>query len=236
MAAGIGDNGWVSEQDPPTQSRPEQTPSTQLSAPSSVQPPAQPASQSAPQPAPQPAPQSASSYAQGSVANMLRSLLVIAAIMSLFVIVFPRLQPQAPDIDVTETAQQIERSTGWGVSAPDALPQGWVPMRAQYHRHTDLMTWQAGFETPDGEYAAFSQTMDATDSWVEQLVARAPQVEPVEVAGQSWDRYDRSDGKVQRSLVQRGPDGELTTVVTGTASWAELEALAGSLTPVSAGS
>ena len=42
---------------------------------------------------------------------MLRSLLVIAAIMSLFVLVFPRLQPQAPGIDVAETAHQVEQST-----------------------------------------------------------------------------------------------------------------------------
>lgn len=177
-----------------------------------------------------------SSYAQGSVANMLRSLLVIAAIMSLFVLVFPRLQPQDPDINVAETASQIEQSTGWDVAAPVGLPQTWVPLRAHYQRTADLMTWQAGFKTPAGDYAAFSQTLDATDSWVEQLVVRSPRIDPVEVAGESWDRYDRNDGKVQRSLVQRGQPGELSTVVTGTASWEELEQLAASLQPVADGS
>ncbi|HHU09998.1 MAG TPA: DUF4245 domain-containing protein [Intrasporangiaceae bacterium] len=173
-----------------------------------------------------------SMYAQGSVANMLRSLLVIAAIMSLFVLVFPRLQPQAPGIDVAETAHQVEQSTGWDVSAPGGLPEAWVPLRANYHRIADLMTWQAGFETAEGNYAAFAQTLDATDTWVEQSVARSPRLDAVEIGGASWERYDRIDGKVQRSLVQRGATGELTTVVTGTASWAELETLAGSLAPV----
>src|SRR5690606_26314094 len=128
------------------------------------------------------------------------------------------------------------RSTGWDEGAPANLAEGWVPLRAKYHRNAELMTWQAGCETPAGDYAAFSQTLDATDSWVEQQVVRSPKIDPVDVDGQAWDRYDRDDGKVQRSLVPRGQHGELTTVVTGTASWEELQTLARSLRPVAQGS
>jgi hypothetical protein len=175
-----------------------------------------------------------SSYAQGSVANMLRSLLVIGAIMAVLVLLFPRIQPPPPDVDVLETAQQVEQSTGWPVSAPRDLPAGWVATRAQYLRSTDgLMTWRAGYETPEGDYAAFQQTVDATDAWVAQQVNRSPRVGQVDVAGASWDQYDRG-AKVQRSLVRRGGTGEITTVVTGTASWEELEGLAESLEPVRA--
>lgn len=172
-----------------------------------------------------------SSYAQGSVANMLRSLLVIGAIMALLVVMFPRIQPAAPDVDVLETAQQVEQSTGWAISAPRDLPDGWVATRAQYLRSTDsLMTWRAGYQTPEGDYVALQETVDATDAWVAQQVNRSPLVGQVEVAGTSWDQYDR-DGKIQRSLVRRGGSGEITTVITGTASWEELQVLAESLAP-----
>ena len=178
--------------------------------------------------------QQVSAYASGSVANMLRSLLVIGAIMAVIVLVFPQVQPEVPDIDVVETAQQVEGSTDLSLAVPLDLPEGWVPTRAQYRRSTDgLMTWHAGFQTPAGDYAALQQTMDATDDWVITQVNRSPQVGALEIAGRSWLQYDRS-GKVQRSLVDRGDEGEMTTVVTGTASWEELETFAASLGPVPA--
>lgn len=175
-----------------------------------------------------------SAYASGSVANMLRSLLVIGAIMAVVVLIFPQVQPPPPDIDVVETAQQIEGSTGWTLVVPRDLPEGWVPTRAQYRRSTDgLMTWHAGFQTPSGDYAALQQTLDATDDWVTTQVNRSPRVGELEVAGRLWEQYDRS-GKVQRSLVDRGGPGEMTTVVTGTASWDQMQQFAASLGPVPA--
>ena len=188
-----------------------------------------------PEPPARPSPrQQVSAYASGSVANMLRSLLVIGAIMAVIVLIFPQVQPEVPDIDVVETAQQIEGSTDLSLVVPLNLPEGWVPTRAQYRRSTDgLMTWHAGFQTPAGDYAALQQTMDATDDWVTTQVNRSPQVGALEIAGRSWLQYDRS-GKVQRSLVDRGDPGEMTTVVTGTASWEELETFAASLGPVPA--
>jgi hypothetical protein len=50
-----------------------------------------------------------------------------------------------------------------------------------------------------------------------------------DVAGARWTRYARQD-KLQNSLVLR--HGRLTTVVTGTAGFDELERLAASLRPV----
>jgi hypothetical protein len=178
--------------------------------------------------------QQVSAYASGSVANMLRSLLVIGVIMAVIVLMFPNTQPQTPDVDVVETAQQIEGSTGWTLEVPLDLPEGWEATRAQYRRSTDgLMTWHAGFQTPSGDYAALQQTLDATDAWVTTQVNRSPRAGELEVAGRAWEQYDRS-GKVQRSLVDRGGPGEMTTVVTGTASWEEMQAFAASLGPVPA--
>ena len=186
--------------------------------------------------APQTRREQVSAYAQGSVANMLRSLLVIGAIMAVLVLIFPRAQPEVRPVDVTATAQQVEQSTGWPITAPRDLPEGWVPTRAQYLRSTDgLMSWQAAYQTPAGDFAALHQTIDATDTWVAAQVNRSPRVGQAEVDGAAWERYDR-EGKVQRSLVRRGGSGEVTTVVTGTASFEELELLVRSLAPVDSAS
>lgn len=205
----------------------EQTPSTQPPVPAPREP--------APTPVetqPQTRRQQVSAYAQGSVANMLRSLLVIGAIMAVLALIFPRAQPEVRPVDVAATAQQVEQSTGWPITAPRDLPDGWVPTRAQYLRSTDgLMTWQAAYQTPAGDFAALQQTIDATDAWVTAQVNRSPRVGQVEVDGAAWEQYDR-EGKVQRSLVRRGGSGEVTTVVTGTASFEELRLLVRSLSPV----
>lgn len=166
---------------------------------------------------------------------MLRSMLVIAAIMALFIIMFPRIQPDHSGVDVTETAQQIRESTGIEITAPGELPDGWVGTNAQYRRSADgLMTWHAVFETPAGDHVALNETVDATDAWVAQQVNRTERTGQVDLAGVTWQQYERGGSNPQRSLVDRGGDGELTTVVTGSATWDELQLFVESLAPVAA--
>lgn len=170
---------------------------------------------------------------QGSVANMLRSLLVIGAIMSLFVFVFPRVQPVPPDINVAETAEQVHESTGLPISVPANLPEGWVPMRAQYVQMGDgIMTWVAGFETPEGEYAALQQAQDATAEWVKTQVNNAPPDGTMMVDGREWAVFEREGSRAQRSIADHRGAGELSTVITGSATWDELTVLWESLEPV----
>lgn len=175
-----------------------------------------------------------SSYLKGSVANMLRSLLAIGAIMALFVVVAPRLQPDHSGVDVQETARQVAQTTGWAVSAPQGLGEDWVETAAQYRMSTDnLMTWHLGYETPSGDFIALNETQDATDDWVATQVNQAPGVGETDVAGDTWQQYAREGARVQRSLVRPGEDGQLTTVVTGNAPWAQLAEFVAALEPVS---
>lgn len=178
--------------------------------------------------------QQASSYMSGSVSNMIRSVVVIAAIMGLFMVMAPRLQPDHSGVDVAETAQQLHSSTGLAVSVPTDLPQGWVATRAEYRRGADnLMTWHALFETPDGDVVALNQALDASEAWVNQSVNRTELTGEREVAGTTWQEYTREGTMPQRSLVDLGEDGELTTVVTGDAPWGAVETFVAALTPVS---
>ena len=90
-------------------------------------------------------------------------------------------------------------------------------------RTTDgFSTWHAGYQTPSGTYVAVEQTMDPTREWVEAQTNRAPKIGTLEAGGRTWTKYER-DTKVQNSLVDdpQAP-GELTTLVTGTASFEEM--------------
>ncbi|GAB3448804.1 hypothetical protein GCM10027517_34290 [Phycicoccus ginsengisoli] len=183
-----------------------------------------------------PAPRS--SYANGSVANMIRSLVVVGAIVAVLIAVVPRVnQVSQPPVDVGSVATQVATDTKWPIEAPQGLPNGWKATSVRYVRSTDgLMTWHAGYQSPTGNYVALEQTKDATAGWLSAQTNRAPRTGEVQVAGLTWGTYVRT-GKVQNSLVHQAESpGQLTTIVTGTGTFEELSTFAESLRPVAAGS
>ena len=182
-------------------------------------------------------PSARSSYARGSVANMVRSLLVVGALVALLVAVVPRVNTVSqPPVDVASTAVEVARSTGWPIERPEGLPDGWKATSVRYVRSTDgLMTWHAGYQSPAGSYVALEQTRDATARWVSAQTNRAPRTGELRAAGRTWGQYVRT-GKLQNSLVdQPTGQGALTTIITGTGTFEELAAFAETLRPVSAG-
>lgn len=170
----------------------------------------------------------------GSVANMARSLLVVLALMALLIAIVPRVSTvSGPPVDVHARAVDVQRETGWPIDEPVGLPQGWKATSVRYVRSTDgLMTWHAGYTSPAARYVAVEQTKDATDEWVAAQTNRAATDGSLRAGGRTWVKYNR-DQKVQRSLLSR-PKGavQLTTLVTGTGTYAELAELASKLQPV----
>jgi hypothetical protein len=182
------------------------------------------------------APSPRSSYANGSAANMLRSLLVVGVIVAALVAIVPRVNSVSqPPVDVAGAAVEIARDSGWPIEAPEGLPDGWKATSVRYVRSTDgLMTWHAGYQSPDGNYVAIEQTKAATSGWVEAETNRARVTGQTQAGGRTWDTYVRS-GKLQNSLVDKAGAGGLTTIITGTGTFAELSAFADALRPVKAG-
>lgn len=170
----------------------------------------------------------------GSNANMVRSLLVIGALMALIWFMTPRVNSLGgPTVDVHGTALTVARDSGWPISEAVDLPPDWKTTSARYVKGTDgLMTWHAGYQAPSGSYVAVEQTRDATRGWVEAQTNRARRTGEVQVAGVTWLKFERG-AKVQNSLLDRrtGP-GELTTLLTGTGSFEELAFVAERLEPV----
>lgn len=175
-----------------------------------------------------------SSYASGSVANMVRSLLVVGALVAALIVIVPRVNTVSqPPVNVAAAAVEIAKESGWSIAQPVGLPEGWKATSVRFVRSTDgLQTWHAGYQSASGNYVALEQTRDATQAWIEAQTNRARRTGELEAAGTTWTTFERSP-KIQRSLVSttETPDG-LTTLITGTGTFEELAAFAETLEPV----
>jgi Protein of unknown function (DUF4245) len=166
-----------------------------------------------------------------TVGNMLRSLLVVGAFVVLLVFIVPR--PSAvsqPPVDVTGTAQGAATEAGFPIEQPVGLPAEWKATAAYLINATDgISTWHVGYETADAQYAAVEQAANVTFDWTSVSSGGGTQVGTQVIAGVTWTRL-MHDNRLQRSLSLT--QGDVTTLVTGTASWDDLATLAASLRPV----
>ncbi len=169
-----------------------------------------------------------------TVGDMVRSMAVVLALVALIMLVSWRPQPEAVRVvDVAPVAMLAGSQATFPVQAPAGLPSGWRPTSARWEP-TEMSgsdpVLHIGYVTPSDQYAQVSQSVNGTAGYVdEQTDGGLPQGQS-SIAGTTWERREGTD---RRSLVLAA-DG-VVTVVSGGASWAELEALAGSLAPQSSG-
>lgn len=148
-----------------------------------------------------------------SVADMIRSMAVILAIVVLLVLLVPRTNSiERPRIDVASAASAAVERLDFEPVVPGALPEGWVPTRASVLDGTDgIATWAIVYRTPDGGFAGVKQASGTTAKWESTQVVQAQESGSREVAGQRWLVRDRADRDTD-NLVLRGVS--VTTVVT----------------------
>lgn len=179
----------------------------------------------------------ASHYAKGTAANMVRSMAVILAIALGIYFVAGRGHTRSPEsVDVPGSAQHHAQQAGEAFAYPEGLPEGWVATTVRYEKSGDAMTWNAGYTTPDEEHVSIRQAADADGAWINTQTNEGDTAGSyTSEDGRDWVKRDR-EGQVQRSLVH-DPEakGELTTVVTGTGSWKQLEGFADRLVEAEAG-
>lgn len=184
--------------------------------------------------APPPAPPS-SRYSLGSAKNLVYSLLAVLAMVAVLVAIVPRPDSLGgPPVPIGQKAAQVKAESGWPIVTPQGLPASWAPTSVRYVPVTGgLETWHVGYRTPSGEFVAVEQTRGATREWIAAQTNRAPRTGTVEVAGKTWEKFVR-DNKVQNSLLNVAPAGsdELTTLITGTAPFEEMETYIEALRPV----
>jgi len=171
----------------------------------------------------------------GTVRGMVISMVLILAAVLAWMALVPRVSEiSQPAVDVGSVARQVRQETSWGISQP-RLPAGWKATSVRFTPAGDgLRTWHAGYLSPQGNYVSIDQTVGATDGWVSALTSEGKAEGTIFAAGRTWQKLS-SRVTIQRSLVSRGSGArDLTTVLSGTASYSQLAQFAGTLRPVPA--
>jgi len=159
--------------------------------------------------------------------NLVLSLAASLGIVLFLVLVVVRPDPAPLVIDHLAAATEAEQSLGTTVVAP-IVPPTWVANRAELAGSGGVDEWTIGFITADETFIGLVQGFDANPTWLRDALRDPGEGDSVEIAGQSWQRYDRRDvegvGLREYALVIESPDS--TIVLYGTASDDDFELLA----------
>ena len=160
---------------------------------------------------------------------MVRSMLVILAVVGVLLLIVPRPNKvPTPSVDVSAAASIARSQVGFTPLVPKRLPGGWSAVAADVQQATDgIPTWHLSYLTPSGSYAGVQEAAHPTSGWENrQVTDGAANQGDHQVAGQTWVVRSRTDRGIT-SWVLRTP--QRTTIVTGTASAAELDQFASAL-------
>jgi hypothetical protein len=164
---------------------------------------------------------------------MVRSLGLVLLVVAALVLFTLRDEPDDPvtvvDASVVEsTMEQARAAAPYAVAIPIGLDDDWRATSIRYEPGTeDGDVWHIGYVTPADDYAAVEQTDDEVLDVLDGQLPEPAEDGSTEIGDRTWIRYvDQDAGR--RALVVLSGGSELA--VAGTAGWAELEELAGSLT------
>lgn len=172
--------------------------------------------------------------------DMVRSLGLVAAVLLLVLgFAHPRTPDPVKPVEWQPVAQSAAAVAAMDVLAPSASFD-WVATSARVETQPDgTVIWRCGFLTPSGEYAGLlqrgefpAQAVQAQSDWVRAETRQGVVQGGVTIGGREWVRMvgDPSPDD-RRSLVDE--QGGTSTLVTGSATWSELEQLAAALKPTS---
>ncbi|WP_280687795.1 MULTISPECIES: DUF4245 domain-containing protein [unclassified Kitasatospora] len=130
-------------------------------------------------------------------------------------------------VDYSAALASAKRAAPYPILAPAGLSDQWRATSVSYDVDPDGHAgWHLGFVTPDGKYAAVEQSNEPKPDLLKSVVSGYAPDGSASIAGQDWSRYQ---GDHYRGLtVATGP---ATTLVTGSASYQELDQLAQALKP-----
>ncbi|MER8182866.1 DUF4245 domain-containing protein [Kitasatospora sp. NPDC094015] len=161
-----------------------------------------------------------------SVRDMVLSMLAVGGVVAVGYLFVPHSAGDGVHAVEYRTAlASAKRAAPYPVLGPQGLPDRWRATSVEYRKDKNgHNVWHLGFVTPSGEYAAIEQSNGAKADVLSAVVPGGAADGSAPVAGQDWERYQ---GDRYRGLTRQ--DGTATTVVAGSASYAELTELAQSL-------
>jgi hypothetical protein len=161
--------------------------------------------------------------------NLVIALLASLAIVLVIVVIVVRPAPPAADpIDYTAIAAQVQPDHDATIASP-TLPEGWLANAARIQFGADgVAEWYIGFVTPEGDFAAVTQGIDANPTWLAATLRNGFATGTATVDGRTWDVYDRRDAEDIGNLAYAMTTeiDASTIVLFGTASDEEFETLA----------
>jgi hypothetical protein len=163
--------------------------------------------------------------------NLVGATLASLAIVAFLVIVVVRPAPDPVDpIDYVAIAADAQAGLDEQLIAPP-LPDTWSANAARLEVRSDVPTWYIGFVTPDTQFIALNQGIDANPSWRSTVLNEARETGTTTIDGITWTQFDQRDsddpGNFAYSLAaDLGGSG---IVLHGTADPAEFELLAAAI-------
>jgi hypothetical protein len=168
-----------------------------------------------------------------TVGDMVRSMAVVLAVVAAIWLLAWRPDPEP--VKVVDTSQVVTLATmqaEFPVQAPAGLPTAWRATSARWEPTAESATvpvLHLGYVTPTDAYGQVTQSTARSDRYLGEQTAQGEPAGSVDIDGTTWQTYETGD---RRSLVR--DDGTVLTVVSGSAEWPELTALAASLRPAPA--
>jgi len=173
-------------------------------------------------------------------ANMLRSL--VPLVLIILAVVWWTAFRQSADVqpvktvDPSTTVQLAANRAGYPLLVPTDLPRGYRPTSVRTDAGNagkgDPVTLEIGYVTPKDQFAEFVVSDDPRADAVTGLLADATPAGSLQIGGDTWTRATRLHERDEETVLSRTVDG-VTVVVSGSASEAELETVAGSVQPYS---
>jgi hypothetical protein len=164
---------------------------------------------------------------QKSARDMILSLGLIVLAAGVIYLFIPH-DDHAPDLQRVDYRVELltaRRAASYPVAAPEGLPSSWKATSVRFEGD-DFDSWHLGFRAPDGQYVAIEQSTDKASEFIDEASQGATATKVTEmIDGRTWTRYE---GGRYDALVLQGAKGS-TTVVTGTASFAQLTKMAEAL-------
>ncbi|MEU9900650.1 DUF4245 domain-containing protein [Streptomyces phaeochromogenes] len=161
-----------------------------------------------------------------SVRDMVLSLGLIGIVAGFIYVFIPNddSEPPLKRVDYRVELLTARRAAAYPVAAPEGLSKQWKATSVRF-QGADFDAWHLGFHDPDGEYVAIEQSTQKPVTFIDDASQGAEETNRTQRIGErSWERYE---GAKYDALVLREKGS--TTVVTGTASFAQLTKMAEAL-------
>ena len=166
--------------------------------------------------------------------NMVWSLLPLTVLILVMVWWTQLRQPDVPvhAVEIDTSVYLASQRAHYPLLVPQGLSREWQPTSVRTDAGAATapgapVTLQIGWYTPDGGYAGYVISDDAGVDALTNVLNHATADGTVQVDGQVWQRSTTERGETALTRAE----GTATLLVTGSASEAELETLAGATGP-----